>query len=215
MYCYFYAIIHMPLANAMLLTLSAPLFIPLVALFWLNEALTLGVMIAVLLGFAGVAVILVPDLQTMAPVAAVALLGGLFAAIAKVSLRRLSATEPATRTVFYFALLGSLLSAVPLAWSWIPPRPEHWAWLAAIGLIASLGQLCMTRGFGLAHAGSMGVFGYFSVVFGAAWGWYLWDEPLSSSTIAGSLLVMSAGMLVGARGASRRRFVSQNTENAL
>jgi len=216
MYCFFYAIAHLPLANAMLLKLSAPLFIPLVAWLWLDEAVTWQVAIAVTIGFVGVGIIVAPDLQDMAPVALVALLGGLFAAVAKVTVRRLSATEPARRTVFHFALLGTLMSALPLPWLWQSPAPAHWPWLAAIGLLATLAQLLLTRGFALAHAGRMGVFAYFSVVFAAGWGWYLWQEPLSTTTLVGSLLVAAAGLLAGARqgrSTGDGHFVNQHTEN--
>jgi drug/metabolite transporter (DMT)-like permease len=216
MYCFFYAIAHMPLANAMLLKLSAPLFIPLVALLWLGEHVGMRTLLAVGIGFVGVAITIAPQLGPLAPVAAVAMLGGLFAAIAKVCLRKLSATEPATRTVFYFAALGSAVSALPLPWLWVSPGPAHWFWLFAIGGLASVGQLLLTRGFGLAGAGELGVFGYFSVVFAAIWGWHLWQEPVTLHTVIGSLLVMAAGLLSGARQIRRQktnRFVKQHTEN--
>lgn len=116
MYCFFYAIAHMPLANAMLLKLTAPLFIPLVALAWLGERFTWHVVAALMAGFVGVAFILTPDFARMAPVAMIALLGGLLAAVAKVTVRRLSATEPAARTVFYFTVTGTAVSLVPLLW---------------------------------------------------------------------------------------------------
>jgi drug/metabolite transporter (DMT)-like permease len=206
MYCFFYAIAHMPLANAMLLKLSAPLFIPLVALLWLGERLTLPVIAAIALGFFGVLITIAPQLGPLAPVAAIALLGGLFAAIAKVCLRRLSLSEPATRTVFYFAALGTIVSALPLPWLWVTPAPQHWLWLALIGVLATLGQLLLTRGFGLAQAGELGVFAYFSVVFAAAWGWYLWQEAITLYTVLGSLLVMAAGLLSSA---GRRRRLPQ------
>ena len=121
MYCFFYAIAHMPLADAMLLKLSAPLFIPLVALFWLGERFTWHVVAALATGFAGVSLILVPDFDRMAPVAMIALMGGALAAVAKVTVRRLSATEPAARTVFYFSAIGTLASIVPLFWLWDTP----------------------------------------------------------------------------------------------
>lgn len=216
MYCFFYAIAHMPLANAMLLKLSAPLFIPLVALLWLGETLTWRVMLAIVIGFAGVVITIAPRLGPMAPVAMIALLGGLFAALAKVSLRRLAATEPPARTVFYFALLGAIASAMPLPWVWVDPAPAHWLWLAGIGALATAGQLLLTRGFGLAGAGELGVFAYFSVIFAAILGWYLWQEPVTWYMMAGSLLVMAAGVFASLRRRHRPpgggRFVTQHTE---
>jgi drug/metabolite transporter (DMT)-like permease len=205
MYCFFYAIAHMPLADAMLLNLTSPLFIPLVALIWLHESVSARVWLAIAIGFAGVLLILRPDLEGISPVALIALLGGLFAAVAKVTVRRLSRTEPPLRIVFYFALTAGLVSAVPLAWAWVPPTPTALLWLVAVALFATVGQVCLTKGLSLAPAARMGAFGYFSVIFGAAYGWLLWDEILAWSTFGGSLLIMLAGLLVGSALFKRRR----------
>jgi drug/metabolite transporter (DMT)-like permease len=197
MYCFFYAIANMPLAEAMLLKLSAPLFIPLVALLWLGEAVPGPVRWALLVGFAGVALILRPDFSGLSPVAFIALLGGLFAAVAKVSVRRLSRTEPTTRIVFYFALTGTVVSFVPLLYYWQTPSPQAWLWLLALGLFATLGQLLLTQGLSLAPAARVGTFGFFAVIFGAFYGWLFWDEVLRWTTLAGSLLVLYAGITAG------------------
>ncbi len=197
MYCFFYAIAHMPLANAMLLKLSAPLFMPLVALAWLDERFTWHVVAALAIGFGGVSLILLPDFAELAPVAAVALLGGMLAAVAKVTVRRLSATEPAARTVFYFAAIGTAVSLVPLLWLWHTPTPSQLAWLLILGGFATAGQLLLTRGMACAPAARLGPFTFFSVVFGALLGWVFWQEVLSWATVFGTLLVLASAVLVG------------------
>jgi drug/metabolite transporter (DMT)-like permease len=209
MYCFFYAIVHIPLADAMLLKLTAPLFMPLVALAWLGERVSAMVWLAIGIGFAGVLLILRPGLDGVSMVALVALLGGLFAAVAKVTVRRLSRSEPPLRIVFYFALIAGLISTVPLAWAWHDPTPAAMGWMLAVALFATLGQICLTRGLSLAPAARMGAFGYFSVVFGAAYGWLLWDEVLAWTTLAGFLLIMLAGFLVGS-GSLRPRHSAAN-----
>jgi drug/metabolite transporter (DMT)-like permease len=197
MYCFFYAIAHMPLANAMLLKLTAPLFMPLVALFWLGERFTWHVVLALGVGFAGVTLILLPDFAEMAPVAMIALSGGALAAIAKVTVRRLSATEPPTRTVFYFAAIGTLASLFPLAWLWQMPSEQALLWLLALGAFATAGQLMLTRGMGCAPAARLGPFTFFSVVFGAVLGWVFFEEMLGWPIIVGTLLVLASALLVG------------------
>jgi drug/metabolite transporter (DMT)-like permease len=187
----------MPLAEAMLLKLSSPLFVPLVALLWLGEAVPPRVRWALAVGFAGVTLILHPDLGQVSPVAWIAVLGGAFAAVAKVTVRRLSRSEPTTRIVFYFALAGTLVSAIPLAGTWQPPSLPALGWLLGVGLPATLGQLLLTRGLSLAPAARMGTFGFFSVIFGALVGWILWGEVLAWPTAAGSVLVIAAGVLAG------------------
>jgi drug/metabolite transporter (DMT)-like permease len=204
MYCFFYAIANIPLAEAMLLKLSSPLFIPLVALVWLGESVPWRVRAALMVGFLGVALILRPDFGNVSSVAFIGLLGGLFAAVAKVTVRRLSRTEPISRIVFYFALTGTLISVVPLFWYWQMPSARAFGWLLAIGAFATLGQLLLTRGLALAPAARMGTFGFFAVVFAALFGWLFWDEVLRYTTVVGSILVILAGI-----GASAGRSSSQ------
>lgn len=196
MYCFFYAIANMPLADAMLLKLTAPLFMPLVALFWLKERFTWHVLAALGVGFAGVGLILSPDLGQLQPVALIALLGGVLAAVAKVTVRRLSASEPATRIVFYFAAIGTAVSLVPLAWWGQSPGPAHLAWFLVLGACATGGQFLLTRGMASAPAARLAPFTFFSVVFGALLGWLLWDELLRWTTLAGALLVLVAALVV-------------------
>lgn len=195
MYCFYYAIAHMPLAQAMLLKLSAPLFIPFVAYFWLREEAPARTRWAIGIGFAGVALILSPDFTAIAPVAVVALLGGLLAAVAKVTVRRLSATEPPARIVFYFTVIGTLVSAIPLAWAWRTPSADNLFWLLAIAASATLGQWCLTRGLGRAAAPQLAPFVYSSVLFAAAYGWLFWGERITWTTIVGTLVVAVAGLL--------------------
>lgn len=197
MYCFFYAIAHIALADAMLLKLTAPLFIPLVALVWLREEVAPAVWIAVGIGFAGVVLILRPGLEGVSPVALVAVLGGLLAAVAKVTVRRLSRTEPPLRIVSLFAVTAAIVSAVPLLWAWQTPSLPSFALLVTIAALATLGQLCLTKGLSLAPVANMGAFGYFAVIFGAAYGWLLWDEVLGWQTVTGSVLIFLAGLLAG------------------
>jgi drug/metabolite transporter (DMT)-like permease len=216
MYCFFYAIANIPLADAMLLKLTSPLFIPLVALFWLREPVSPKIWLALAIGFAGVLLILRPGIGGVSPIALIALLGGMFAAVAKVTVRRLSQSEPPLRIVFYFALTATLISSIPLTWAWQTPSPSAFGWLLAIALFATVGQLCLTSGLSLAPAARMGSFGYFAVVFGALYGWLLWDEILMWWTIAGTLLIVTAGTLAASRsGDDKQPASSVNAARAL
>ncbi|MCF7984261.1 MAG: DMT family transporter [Thiohalocapsa sp.] len=199
MYCFFFAIAEMPLAEAMLLKLTAPIFIPLIAVLWLHERVTPMLWLALGVGFAGVLIILDPDLHGgtafVSPVALIGLLGGALAALAKVTVRRLSRSEPATRIVFYFALIACAVSSVPLVWAWQTPSAAALLLLLAVAVSATLGQLALTRGLTLAPASRMGAFGYFAVVFGAGYGWLIWDESITLAVALGTLLIAVAGLL--------------------
>lgn len=194
MYCFFFVLARLPLANAVLLKLTAPFFMPLVALLWLGEGVGRWALAAVPIGFVGVVLVLGPE-EGLTGVAAVGLLGGFLAACAKVSVRRLGRSEPAVRTVFYFGLFAALVSAVPLTWGWQTPDPVEWGWLVLLGLFGTAGQLLLTRGYAVAPAARVGPFTYTSVVFAALFGYLFWGETLGPGFVAGATLVAVAGLL--------------------
>ncbi len=193
-YCFFYALSQLQLADGMLLKMTAPLFMPLIALVWLGEALRKAILFALLVGFLGVILVLNPEGE-FSRVALVGLLGGALAALAKVTLRRLGRSEPSVRVVFYFALLSTLVSTLPMFWHWQNPDLSQWGLFALVGLMGTLGQLCMTRGYAIAKAAAISPFTYASVLFGAAYGYLFWDESLSLQFIVGALLIAAAGIL--------------------
>ena len=195
MYCFFYTIAHMRLADAVLLNYSLPIFIPFVESVWLGEAFPRRLWIPVLVGFLGVIVILRPGSGLMQPVALLGVASALFAAVAQVGVRRLTRTEPVPRIVFYFAVIATALSALPTAASWQTPHGFVWLAAAAMGLTATLGQLAMTRAYAHAPASQVGPFVYSSVVFAAGLDWLFWRKLPDAFTVAGGALVVAAGIM--------------------
>ncbi len=199
MYCFFYAIAHLPLANAMILKMSAPLFIPLIAWWWLKERLDWRIGGVVLLGFAGVWLILKPDLGQFAAdqkVALIALAGGFFAALAKTTVKKLTGSENPMVIVFYFALTGLTVSAIPAAIAWKTPQGIEWLHLVAVGLLASIGQVLMTRAYSHAPASQISHYSYSSILYASAIGWWLWGEWMDGWAWLGAGLVALSGMLL-------------------
>jgi drug/metabolite transporter (DMT)-like permease len=194
MYCFFYALSQLQLADGMLLKMTAPLFMPLIALLWLGEALRKHTFIALAIGFFGVVLVLDPAGEFNG-IALVGLLGGALASLAIVSLRRLGRSEPSVRVVFYFALLSTLISILPMFWYWQTPNLHQWGLLALVGILGTLGQLFLTRGYAIANAAAASPFTYSSVLFGALYGYLFWDETLSLQFIVGALLIAMAGIL--------------------
>lgn len=195
MYCFFFAIGNLNLGEAMLLNYSAPLFIPFIAFFWLGEPLPRLAGWAVTLGFVGIALILKPGMKLFSPAALVGLGAGVLTAGAFVSIRRLAVREPTARIVFYFGIVSTMISAMPLVWIWKMPAAELWLRLAVMGILATGGQLLMTRAYALAPAARIGTFSYATVVFSAALGWGIWGEVLDYSSVVGAMLVCFAGVI--------------------
>ena len=195
MYCFYYALAIMPLANGMLLKMTSPLFIPLVAVLWLGEGISRRTLLAIAIGFIGVILVLDPQ-GGFQSVALIGLLGGALAAVAKVTVRRLGRSEPTTRIVFYFTLVATLVSAVPLSWSWQTPGTHSWLLLLLIGTVGTLGQLLLTRGYSIAPPSQLGAFTYTSVVFAALYGYLFWEEVIGLIFITGALIIAGAGVLI-------------------
>lgn len=199
MYCFFYAIAHLPLADAMLFTYSAPIFTPVIAYLWLKEPLTRRMLLTSLVGLAGVLMVAKPSAALFDMQALIGLAASLLAAFAFVSIREMSDTEPATRIVFYFALFGTLFSAIPLAWSWQPLDDMQLGWLLGIGLLATASQIIMSRAYGLAPPGLIGPVAYLAIVFAGLIAWLTWGETPDTLSMLGAGLIFLAGLLSIAR----------------
>ena len=197
MYCFFHALAHLPLAQAVLLNYTAPLFIPLIAAVWLKEPFPRTVRWAVLVGFIGIALILKPGVVRFDLDGLIGLAAGIFTAFAFTSMRRMGKIEPTTRIVFYFGVIAALISAVPLAWTWISPAPQLWGRLLLIGLLATSAQLLVTRAHAYAPAARIGPFMYSIVVFATLLGWILWGERFDVWSVFGAVLVVGSARLAG------------------
>ena len=194
MFCFFYTIGHIALAEAVLVKMTVPFFLPIVAWLWLREVISLRTWLAIIGGFAGVAVIMDVSSGSVNPVMWVALAGAAIMSVAKVSIRRMAVSEPAQRVVFYFALFATLFSALPLPWVSTLPAGTDYLWLFAIGLVATGGQYAMTTAYQIARPGQVGVYNYSSVVWAALLGWMFWGETLVLTTLIGTLLIVAAGV---------------------
>lgn len=195
MYCFFYVIARLQLSESFLLMSTAPLFIPIIAYVWIHEPVERKVRGAIIIGFIGIILILKPGMGVFRPIAFVGLGAGLMGALAMVSIRRMSSSEPTIRIVFYFTVFGTLISAMPLVWSWQSPKAEIWWLLVLMGLLAAVGQFLLTKGYSLAPAAKVGPFSYSNVVFAMLLGWVLWGEGLDFLTWVGAFLICIAGII--------------------
>lgn len=195
MYCFFYAIAHLPLADAMVFTYSAPVFTPIIAYLWLKEPLTKRMLAFSVLGLLGVILVAKPSDAIFGSLSLVGLAASLLAASAFVSIREMSNTEPAYRMVFYFALFSSLISAIPLLWAWQPLNQQQLILLCAAGLLAALAQIIMSRAYSLAPPGLIGPVAYLAIVFAGVFSFFLWDEVPDVASILGAVLIFTASTL--------------------
>ena len=199
MYCFFYAIAHLPLADAMLFTYSAPLFTPLIAWWWLKEPLTRRMLLTTTVGLLGVLLVAKPSAALLDSQTLIGMAASILAAFAFVSIREMSDTEPAFRIVFYFSLFSALIAAIPLAWAWQPLGIAELKLLLFIGLLATASQIIMSKAYGLAPPGLIGPVAYLAIVFAGVIAWLRWGETPDLTSLIGAALIFSASLLSIAR----------------
>lgn len=201
--CYFYGLMHLPIADAIVIHYIHPVFTLLLAALVLGEALDLRETVFIFGCFAGVVLVTQPPLLFGAAAAdsdpfalTVALLGALIAAGVYVMIRELRSTEHPVRVVFYNALVAALLSA-PWAWStWVPPDAFEWTMLLTIGVCTFLHQQSMTLGLHQVRAGRATALGYVQVLLAMLAGIWLFAEDVNLvAWIGATVLAISAALL--------------------
>ncbi len=196
MYCSFFTMARLRLADAVLLNTTLPLFVPIVEALWLRHPMPARLWPALLLGFAGVALVLRPGGDLFQPVALVGLSAGLLSAVAQTGIRRLTETDPPERIIFIFTAASSLLSAAPVPAVWVAPTAGVAALLVLIALFATVGQIGMTRAYAHAPAAQVGAFIYAAVLFAALFDWARTRNPPQPLFVAGAVLICCAGALM-------------------
>ncbi|QID18663.1 DMT family transporter [Nitrogeniibacter mangrovi] len=198
--CYFFAIGSLPLATAVTLNYTSPLFVALLLAFWYREPLPRTAVGALLVGFAGVVVLLRPTLASDQWIGALAGLGtGVIASLAYLHVRELGRMgEPETRTVLWFSSVTALtmLPVVLAGDGFTLPDGRGAGILAGVGLFGAAAQLAMTRAYRYGPTIVAANLAYATVVFASLFGIWLWDEALSSSGVIGMLLIAASGILV-------------------
>lgn len=196
MYLSFYSIGRLRLADAYVLAYTAPLFMPMIAKVWLGEPVPAHSARVVVLGFVGVLLVLKPGVGLFQPMALAALASGFLAAVAQVGIRRLTETESSTAIVFYFALISTVVSGLPLLRTWTTPAPNLWVWLFALGGIASLAQWLMTEGYRRSAPGRVGPLMYVAVAVAGVLDWLIWRRWPDALAVAGIALIVLAGAVI-------------------
>jgi drug/metabolite transporter (DMT)-like permease len=192
MYCFFYVLAQMPFTSAIMALKTAPFFIPIIAKVWLKERIQSKTVVAIMIGFAGVAFIINPQQGIEFNLLFIVLFCALLVAITKCTIRKLSDTEPAVRIVFYFICVSTLFSFPLMITDWQPISNHNWALLVLIGALAVCGQLLMTQAYHYASPVKIGLLGYSSVFFAAMIGYTFWDEPLTLGMLFGGILLIWA-----------------------
>jgi drug/metabolite transporter (DMT)-like permease len=208
MYCFFFVIAKLGLAEGLLLNYSLPLFIPFVERVWLGEQVPRGIWKPLGIGLLGLIFILKPGLGLFQPAALIGVMGAIFAATAQVGVRSLTRTESVTKIVFYFSIISTLVGLGPALLTWQTPAASSIPVLIALVSSGTVAQLLMTRAYQQAPAAQVGPFIYGSVAFAALFDWLIFARHPDGLSTLGAALVVAAGILALRSGRSRRRAAS-------
>lgn len=205
--CFYFSIIHLPLAEATVIQYTNPVFATLLAAWWLRERAGRAEVFALAASLVGVVCIARPSALFGSAITdinpayvMIALLGAMCSGAAYVLVRRMGVRENRLVVVFYLPLL-TVPMALPFAlmdWTW----PRGWEWLALLGIGATtqLAQVNMTRGLQLESSARATTVGYLQIVFATVWGAVLLSEvPDLWSVVGGVVIVAGSILLVWAR----------------
>jgi drug/metabolite transporter (DMT)-like permease len=199
---WFYAIgSNLPLATAMTLNYMSSVWM---ALFLLGGAVMLGsqrvdgrLIAAVMVGFAGVALVLRPTIgQEQMWHGLMGLLSGMLSAVAYLQVTALGrAGEPEYRVVFYFSLGGLVVGAATLAWTGASTHTVSGVLLLlATGVLATVAQIMMTRAYAIGRTLSNASLQYLGIAFAFLYGVSIFDDPVTWMALAGMALIVGAGL---------------------
>lgn len=195
LWCFVWALARMSLANTYAITLSAPLLVVPFAALFLREKPGMHVWAAIVVGLAGVLVILKPTAAGFAGLAGLAAFGAALCwAVVVVLVRVMAVTETTASMVFWFLMLAALGAGVLAAPGWIGIHARDWTWIALMGLTGWGGQHLITEAFRLAPASTVAPFEYMSIVWGAGIDWIVWQTVPGARMFAGAAIVIAAGV---------------------
>ena len=195
---FFYCITVLPLATAVTLNYTAPMFLTVFTVIVYKDKFHLPLTIAIALGFCGVVLLLHPTLarDQLLP-GLLGLISGFLAGVAYLNVKQLGILgEPAPRTVFYFSLTASLGSGVWMLFNTVHAiTAQGFAILLGLGGTATLAQIAMTHAHRVGNTLVVSSLAYSTIVFASLFGMLLWNEILPLSSWLGMALIIAGGVL--------------------
>ncbi|HEY9128250.1 MAG TPA: DMT family transporter [Sulfurovum sp.] len=208
---YFYIMAFIPLGEAVTYNKTSPIFVAIFAYLFLNEKLHKSALLAVVIGFVGIVLVAQPEGGSFDKYDLLGIFSGMGAALAYTSIRELRKYYDTRAIVMSFMGVGTvaplfLMLITPYVnvskeFDWmfarfVMPQGIEWAYVAAVGVFATVSQLLMTKAYELTKAGIVGTISYSNIVFAVIIGIMLGDPIPDIWTVLGIILVILSGLLV-------------------
>jgi drug/metabolite transporter (DMT)-like permease len=194
--CLLLAFSLMPLAGAVAINFSAPLFAALVSIIWLKEPAGYVRGAALLIGFIGVLIVTDPGANSLTLGALFALINAVMYGTVTVAVRGMTRTESANTLVIWQLTVLTFFHSFLLIFGWRWPTPFEAVMLFGTGFINALGQWFWTKSLLLAPAPAVTPFYYLMLVWALALGFMIWGEVPSISLLIGSAIVVTTGLFL-------------------
>jgi drug/metabolite transporter (DMT)-like permease len=195
----------MPLAGAIAINFSAPLFTVLISALLLKEKVGLARWVALLVGFCGVLIVANPGAGVFQIGALFALANAVLYGSVTVGVRGMTATESAETLILYQLALLTAFFALLLPLGWISPTPADAGWILFNGVSNAVGQYWWTRALHLAPASAVAPFYYLSLIWASILGFAVWGDVPTISLVVGSAVVVASGLFLLWRESSARQ----------
>lgn len=195
MMCGFYALAHLPLADATALSFARALFLVVLAVFVLREVVGIRRTTATIVGFIGVVIMLRPT-GAIEPASFVALGGAFLVAFAVVFVKILSRTDGAVTLLFYSGVISTLATAIPAGLFWTEPTTTDLALLIAMGVFGVGAQSCFIRGYSVGDATALAPLDYTRLLFAAVAGFIFFSDIPDEWTAVGALIIVASTLYI-------------------
>jgi drug/metabolite transporter (DMT)-like permease len=195
---FFYCITMLPLATAVTLNYTSPLFLTVLTMVVYKDRFNLPMTIAIGTGFCGVVLLLHPSIQRdQLLTGLLGLISGFLAGVAYINVKQLGILgEPAARTVFYFTLIATVSTGVWMLFNTVHPVTlRGFGILLGMGSTATVAQLAMTHAYRTGNTLVVGSLAYSTIVFASVFGMLLWKEVLPLDSWLGMALIIAGGVL--------------------
>ena len=186
----------MPMADTTALLFTSSLFIPVLGVIFLKERVGPYRWAAVVIGFTGVVIMLRPSGEVYALGIAVAMCAAFMQATLQVVLRYLGGHERPETVTFYFFVIGTFVTALPLPFIAVRPTMAEVPLLLGVGLSGAAAQWLLSTAFRNARAAIVTVFNYSSIVWATLFGWMIWNEWPLPTVLAGAGVVIASNFLI-------------------
>lgn len=193
----FIALSLLPLAEATVISFSAPLFATILSALMLHEKIMWHRWSAIAIGFVGVIIVVQPGNGAL-PMGGmlIGLAAAFGSALVVITLRQIGATEHPVATVFWFNLACAVATSIPMPFLFQNHAATVWLALAAGGLLGGVAQILMTSALRYAPVSVLMPFDYLQIIWATLWGFVLFDVLPTRASLIGGALIIGAGCYV-------------------